>query len=1030
METEELEQINDFLPLLPENIKQELLDANDKGNTLCDSAENKEDETNTTNSETPITPTKCVWCSQTLSGSDKPKLLECLHVACDACLKQKFSDCQQNSFIICPVCKLENRYNLIIENQFLIEQSNSNDDHQGNVESTKDIIKCSSCSEDANATSWCVECSEYICDSCVQAHQRLKITKDHTIKPKDTAVSDTQKAANSNKSILCHVHTQEKLSLYCETCDRLTCRDCQLVDHRDHKYKFADEIAAETRNQLTALLSEISYKKVLLTSAMKVIDDRQALISEKKKELSKEITDLVVKLTHAVNSRGKQLVYRLNQVCDNKLQTLNEKKDALQMLSGHTDHCIEFVTQALEKGSDSAVLFSKKTLATHLQKVKCQRADIPNPEIPVRVQLHLSNVNELLSVIGRVGTILVDGKVYPPPPPVPNPAQITPQQARQLKQPSPNITPPLRSGSGPMSCQMPQGPNTGFNNMPNMFNHPSNSGGMTPPIPPNMTMGRSYSQDGPGNVPGGRYPAMRPPHGVPGQTHVAPHVSSSTHPHNMDMNLRGLLNTHGQPQQMVGNHGINPYVNVQNRNMQNMAPGYMNGPNGIQNMSQTQGPNGSMLRNGQGYGPNYNRFMTPQMRNLMQNNQMRFPSQPGSNFSQSGQMGPPHINQQQSQNMPKQSNSGNSNTSAGSVGPSWHIPQAAQPQNGFNTSSNITSGVGDPIVKIPLKSLETIKQNLMANGQIVITPTTTPTNNTTNQQLSNNNQAILSNHISVTSTNPKTPSPSTNENSQSFAESIDRACEDSVNDLMATIAKLDSNGVQVLPEGRGKTTSPQVHSSTDSNTTVLDDKINQKDDPNEDWCAVCMDGGELMCCDKCPKVFHQSCHIPPISSLPDETETWQCLLCYNFADLPLDPPGEKRSAGFSPSEMKILQRIVLELFCQYEWSMPFRQLEPETNTPYYDIVCNPISLSQIKDKLDPSHPMHYKEIPAFIADVKKLLNNAYLFYQEDSKIYQCARSLERFFEQQLAKWLPKYQDIERFNDDMILNPLKRIRSME
>lgn len=36
-----------------------------------------------------------------------------------------------------------------------------------------------------------------------------------------------------------------------------------------------------------------------------------------------------------------------------------------------------------------------------------------------------------------------------------------------------------------------------------------------------------------------------------------------------------------------------------------------------------------------------------------------------------------------------------------------------------------------------------------------------------------------------------------------------------VNDLMATIAKLDSNGVQVLPEGlRGKTTSPQV-SSTD-----------------------------------------------------------------------------------------------------------------------------------------------------------------------------------------------------------------------
>lgn len=36
---------------------------------------------------------------------------------------------------------------------------------------------------------------------------------------------------------------------------------------------------------------------------------------------------------------------------------------------------------------------------------------------------------------------------------------------------------------------------------------------------------------------------------------------------------------------------------------------------------------------------------------------------------------------------------------------------------------------------------------------------------------------------------------------------------------MATIAKLDSNGVQVLPEGRTKTTSPQVHSSTDLSNT-------------------------------------------------------------------------------------------------------------------------------------------------------------------------------------------------------------------
>lgn len=41
---------------------------------------------------------------------------------------------------------------------------------------------------------------------------------------------------STQKPVFCDIHKQEPLKLFCETCDRLTCRDCQLLKHKDHKW--------------------------------------------------------------------------------------------------------------------------------------------------------------------------------------------------------------------------------------------------------------------------------------------------------------------------------------------------------------------------------------------------------------------------------------------------------------------------------------------------------------------------------------------------------------------------------------------------------------------------------------------------------------------------------------------------------------------------------------------------------------------------------------------------------------------------
>ncbi|CAF4474141.1 unnamed protein product, partial [Rotaria magnacalcarata] len=51
----------------------------------------------------------------------------------------------------------------------------------------------------------------------------------------------------------------------------------------------------------------------------------------------------------------------------------------------------------------------------------------------------------------------------------------------------------------------------------------------------------------------------------------------------------------------------------------------------------------------------------------------------------------------------------------------------------------------------------------------------------------------------------------------------------------------------------------------------------EEDDNHMEYCRVCRDGGELLCCDRCPSSYHMRCLIPPMTVIPEED--WFCPRC-------------------------------------------------------------------------------------------------------------------------------------------------------
>ena len=56
-----------------------------------------------------------------------------------------------------------------------------------------------------------------------------------------------------------------------------------------------------------------------------------------------------------------------------------------------------------------------------------------------------------------------------------------------------------------------------------------------------------------------------------------------------------------------------------------------------------------------------------------------------------------------------------------------------------------------------------------------------------------------------------------------------------------------------------------------------EEEVEGSEGEHADYCFICKDGGQLLCCDHCPLAYHLSCLVPPLKQIPKGD--WSCPRC-------------------------------------------------------------------------------------------------------------------------------------------------------
>ncbi|KAF7226482.1 transcript variant X1 [Nothobranchius furzeri] len=271
--------------------------------------------------------------------------------------------------------------------------------HMETIEERGDLLnqQCSNC--DGNlARHWCLDCYEALCGDCVTAHRRVTLTRSHRL---------LNQPCNDDRFRppikFCKLHPPEPLRLFCFTCNHLTCRDCQLLAHKNHRFSFANEAVDGLRKKLDACMQPIRAQMEASRKSLQDMEMRLKVLARSELHLTNSLQEVFRSLSELLKARLERLTREIQTIYDLEREMIKGRMLKVKELQeGHRS-----VREAADKAQNSrdllVVLRCVEQVTSQVKDLKDQDLSPPSNMVYLKVTTDRQTVESMI----RFGKLLL-----------------------------------------------------------------------------------------------------------------------------------------------------------------------------------------------------------------------------------------------------------------------------------------------------------------------------------------------------------------------------------------------------------------------------------------------------------------------------------------------------------------------------------------------------------------------------------------------------------------------------------------------